>query len=418
MKLGSLSYSLVLSGLCIYLYLEGILLASGQNQERDIAIEKVAVVLIVKIPVAVQQDPEVISVFVAGNIEPLGKWRPDGLKLNRMDEQTYEGKFEAAVDSEIEFKITRGDWKRVEKSSQGLDIPNRRLKLNQVQGGKPLRVEIDVESWGGESTGRSTVTGAVEYHKDIESKYLKEKRMVAVWLPPGYQALDGTLPVLYMQDGQNLLDGTTAAFGEEWEVDETLTKWIEEKKIPPIIIVAVWNSTARLSEYTFTRDQRFEQGGDGDDYLRFLTEELKPFIDQNYRTDRRAEGTWIGGSSLGGLFALYAVAKRADVFGGCLAFSPSLHWDQDRLLKDVEAGKVKWRSGKMWLSMGTREGGSVELQLANVDRINRLANLIGAMDREGVVVVKSFEGSAGYHQEKSWREQFPVALEHMFSSPK
>jgi predicted alpha/beta superfamily hydrolase len=417
MKLSSLFYLLGLSGFCIYLsiFLEGSLFASGQNQEKE-SDEKVSVVLIVKVPSAPQHDREEINVFAAGNIEPLGKWRPDGLKLQRIDDRTYEGKFEAPLDSEIEFKMTQGEWKRVEKSSRGQDIPNRRLILNQAESGKPLRVEITVEGWSGERSRSSTVTGVVEYHKDIESKYLKDKRTVAVWLPPNYQALDGVLPVLYMQDGQNLFDGATAAFAEEWGIDETLTRCIGEKKVPPVIVVAVWNSPARFSEYTFTRDQRFEQGGNGEDYLRFLTDELKPFIDQKYRTDRRTEGTWIGGSSLGGLFALYAAAKRTDVFGGCFAFSPSLHWDEDRLLKDVEAGNLLWPSCRIWLSMGTDEGESAELRMANVKRAEKLAKAIRAANPKGELALKVFEGETGYHQEKSWRVQFPVAIEHMFST--
>jgi hypothetical protein len=140
MKLSSLFYLLGLSGFCIYLsiYLEASLFASGQNQEKE-SDEKVSVVLIVKVPSAPQQDREEINVYAAGNIEPLGKWRPDGLKLQRIDDRTYEGKFAAPLDSEIEFKMTQGEWKRVEKSSRGQDIPNRRLILNQAKSGKHSR---------------------------------------------------------------------------------------------------------------------------------------------------------------------------------------------------------------------------------------------------------------------------------------
>ena len=377
--------------------------------------QKVTVVLRVKVPEAGSAGGEETKIFVAGNTDALGQWRPDGLQLQRIDALTYEGEFTADLGSEIEFKITQGMWEKVEQASNGADIPNRKLKLERSMPQEAITVEVCVESWKHEKVSRSTITGEVVYHRKTRSMFLKEERTVTVWLPPDYRANADRLPVLYLQDGQNVFDSATAAFGDEWGVDEALTKLIADNKVPAMIVVAIGNSRERLKEYTFTRDQRFGQGGEGESYLKFLIEELKPFIDQNYRTEKDAAGTWIGGSSLGGLFALYAAGKRSDVFGGCLAFSPSLHWDEEKLLRDTAERVLNWGSCKIWLSMGTAEGGTIESRKANVQRIEALAKAIREQNREIQLTLRRFEGEERFHNEKSWRAQFPVAIESLFS---
>lgn len=393
-------------------------LAQGEDLQEKLPAEKVEVVLSVTVPESSKEANEALRVFAAGNIEELGKWRPNGLELNKVGDRTFEGSFEAELDREIEFKITQGDWAKVEQSGRGTDIPNRKIRIEKNKVGQPLRIDVKVERWKVAKSKVSSLTGVVDFHRDVGSKYLKEKRTVAVWLPPGYEASTDRLPVLYMLDGQNLMDEATAAFGEEWGVDESLFELIETKKIPPLIVVAVWNSPLRMSEYTFSRDQRVGQGGDGANFLRFLIEELKPFVDDNYRTAKSAEQTWIGGSSLGGLFALYASAKRSDIFGGCLAFSPSLHWDEEHVLTSAANGELKWSRCNIWISMGASEGSSSESQIANVERVERLDKMLREAASESEVTLKIFDGEIATHREPSWRAQFPLAIEHMLSTKK
>lgn len=61
-----------------------------------------------------------------------------------------------------------------------------------------------------------------------------------------------------------------------------------------------------------------------DDYLKFITEELKPFIDRRYATLPNVESTFIAGSSMGGLISIYAVCEYPEVFGGAACLST--HW--------------------------------------------------------------------------------------------
>jgi len=385
----------------------------GFEDESSGTAEKVRVKLLVKIPAALNASEKEVGIFVAGNIEVLGKWRPDGFRLHSIDATTYQGEFEAHVDTEIEFKITRGRWAAVEKSANGRDIANRKIKVRSNPDGSTQTIEIAVENWSTNQTREKTITGTLDRYPEFSSKHLSEKREITVWLPPGYGTGTAELAVLYLHDGQNLFDESTAIFGVEWGVDETLTKLIEMNKIPPVIVVGIGNTKARLQEYTFSTDERVGSGGDGKKYLEFLIDELKPFVDRKYRTRRGPKGTWIGGSSLGGLFSLYASAKRPDVFGGCFAWSPSLHWDNERLLYETDNGMLSWSGVELWLSMGDSEGATLESRSANILRAEKLMALIRDSRRADLLKSKLFDGELGFHQEKSWKLQFPVAVEEM-----
>jgi len=172
---------------------------------------------------------------------------------------------------------------------------------------------------------------------DFNSDHV-QPRNISVWLPAGYTPDSGqTYPVIYAHDGQNLFDPSTSYAGVEWGLDEAANRLIAAGKAPPAIIVGIWNTDARWQEYApqkaverLTGDTPSEWLGPtlpelkGDAYLRFITEELKPFIDETYNTKPGAEHTTIMGSSMGGLISLYAVAEYPDTFSRAAAVS--IHW--------------------------------------------------------------------------------------------
>ena len=147
-------------------------------------------------------------------------------------------------------------------------------------------------------------------------------RPVDVWLPEGYDtAADERYPVIYMHDGQFMFDRDHSPYvGTDWlwDVDKTLTRLAREGEIRPAIVVSVWmNDAKKVSRRAEYMPQKFltdavwqrviqdqpdlaDQEMTSDKYLRFLVEELKPFIDRTYRTRRGAEDTFVMGSSMGG----------------------------------------------------------------------------------------------------------------------
>lgn len=189
------------------------------------------------------------------------------------------------------------------------------------------------------------VSGTLVRIDTLTSKYVTD-RTVDIWLPEGYSN-NQRYPVLYMHDGQMLYDSAKAWNKQEWGVDDVFSKLIKDKKIPPTIVVGVWNGgKTRHPDYfpqkpfeslpkSFT-DSLLEQGNresgeklfsttvNSDNYLKYLVEELKPFIDKNYATLPDSSNTFVAGSSMGGLISMYAICEYPNIFSGAACLST--HW--------------------------------------------------------------------------------------------
>jgi predicted alpha/beta superfamily hydrolase len=203
---------------------------------------------------------------------------------------------------------------------------------------------------------RARDEGRLRLHLRFPTAYLSTPRDVIVYLPPGYGAGADRYPVFYLQDGQNLFDPATAFGGQDWRADVTADELISRGAIPPVLLVGVYNTgVRRISEYTPTRDAQNRKGGKGDRYARMLAQELKPFIDAEYRTKRGAADTGIGGSSLGGLAAIEAGLLYPRVFGKVAVMSPSVWWDERSILGMVRTFRGGARP-RIWLDTGTGEG--------------------------------------------------------------
>ncbi|HZF78735.1 MAG TPA: alpha/beta hydrolase-fold protein, partial [Rubrivivax sp.] len=149
-------------------------------------------------------------------------------------------------------------------------------------------------------------------------------REVQVWLPPAYaEQPDKRWPVLYLHDGQNVFDAVAA--GAEWQVDEVAQRLALAGTIEPPLIVAVASNDDRVGDYTpWSREHEGQlQGGRAAAYGRYLVEELKPMIDERYRTRRGRMHTAVGGSSLGGLVSMWLLLEHPSTFGAGLVVSPS-----------------------------------------------------------------------------------------------
>ena len=374
---------------------------------------QVPVQVVLKLPGAQDGNSEY---FVAGNLPAIGSWSPDGLRFKRNAEGQLVATFTAPANGIIEYKLTKGTWGTVEKNATGGEVGNRHLKVQSQLDGLPQRVEVSVPVWGGQAAAKSTVTGTLILHTAFGSINLKQPRTIAVWLPPSYAESTERYPVLYLHDGQNLFDASTAAFGTEWNADETATDRIEQSRISPIILVGIWNTPARIMEYTPTFDKSIGAGGSGDAYVHFLVEELKPFIDRSYRTKPDRKSTVIGGSSLGGLISLYACEKSSSTFSGCAAISPTLGWDDEAFLKGVEQSADWVHSSRIWLDMGSKEGKSHETQTNSLKRANRFADImkgIGKVQGNDLHVLTIPDGQ---HNEAAWSKRFGDVLEFFFGA--
>jgi predicted alpha/beta superfamily hydrolase len=145
--------------------------------------------------------------------------------------------------------------------------------------------------------GKHTVAGTLKVLPRLSSPQLGDARDILVYLPPSYADAGRRFPVLFMQDGQNLFDEATSYAGE-WQVDETLER-LSWAGIEAIVVGISNAGSRRYAEYTPFADDQGE-GGEGDRYLAFLLESVKPCVDREFRTAPGRDQTGIAGSSLRG----------------------------------------------------------------------------------------------------------------------
>ncbi len=190
----------------------------------------------------------------------------------------------------------------------------------------------------------SVVAGRIERIDSFPSKFISA-RNVDVWLPEDYTP-DKKYAVLYMHDGQMLYDTAAGWNKQSWDVDDVITKLLNEHAIRDVIVVGVWNggktrhpdyfpqkpyeALSQVEQDTITAQlQRAGRTKDvfkpeSDNYLKFLVKELKPFVDRKYSTFTNRSNTFIAGSSMGGLISMYAICEYPKIFGGAACLST--HW--------------------------------------------------------------------------------------------
>jgi len=179
-------------------------------------------------------------------------------------------------------------------------------------------------------SNNSDISGILKEYPNFKSSHV-DARNVDIWFPPSYEtSLNKKYPVLYMHDGQVLFKKGRGYSGEEWEVDEMMTKLIAENKIKETIVVGIWSTTKRFRDYQPTKpfnnleekhkalrdtiDAEYNGGPLADEYLKFIVEELKPFVDTEFRTLSDKKNTFMLGSSMGGLISIYAMAEYSNIF--------------------------------------------------------------------------------------------------------
>jgi predicted alpha/beta superfamily hydrolase len=250
---------------------------------------------------------------------------------------------------------------------------------------------------------------------DFPSRVLRNTRKLRIWTPPGYenpQNAQRQYPVLYLNDGQNLFDPATSFTHVAWRVGETADALIRANKIPPLIVVGIDNAQAeRLREYVPYRSFRppvFRPLGTR--YPDFL-DEVMAFVAKSYRVAGGTENTGLGGSSLGGLIALYTALERPGLIGKLLAESPSLFFANRRFLRQTR--NFRGWPERIYLGIGTAESGQPDKDRQFVaDLIELESQMVrnGLDDRHLRVWV---EDGAG-HNEGSWARRFPEALAFLF----
>lgn len=173
----------------------------------------------------------------------------------------------------------------------------------------------------------------------IESESLGETRTLNILLPPGYKdQAEATFPVIYLLDG---------AENEDYFHVAGLVQFLTMYQLMPASILVGIANIDRYRDFTFPSDvaediKRLPTSGGSEKFRQFLAAELKPYVENNFRTT--GETTLIG-QSLGGLLATEVFIKTPDLFSQYLIVSPSLWWNQfslaNQLNKSIENMALK-----------------------------------------------------------------------------
>lgn len=268
---------------------------------------------------------------------------------------------------------------------------------------------------------QSPETGTLDTYERFESRFIDPRR-VDVWLPTGYDQGAQRYPVLYMHDGQNIFVPELSNTAIDWGVDEGVVRLMGEGVIGGAIVVGIWCTPLRVREYMPQKPvvaervllDRFVDALGGpplaDDYLRFVVDEVKPWIDARYRTLPDREHTAIMGSSMGGLISLYALCEYPAVFGaaGCV----STHWTigGERLVDYF--GDVVPPAGahRIYFDYGT-EGTDAPYEPLQL-RMDALMEAAGYR-RGADWATEKFAGAG--HSERDWRARVDVPLRFLLA---
>ncbi|MFH6767815.1 alpha/beta hydrolase-fold protein [Gaetbulibacter aquiaggeris] len=273
--------------------------------------------------------------------------------------------------------------------------------------------------------------GELIHIENFPSKFI-QPRNIDVWIPNNYRK-SKKYAVLYMQDGQMLFDSTTTWNKQEWKVDEIASLLMNEGQTKDFIVVAIWNIAALRNSNYFPekvyemmsekdKDSLIETGKkqnwintiNSNNYLRFVVEELKPYIDSHFSTYTDADNTSIMGSSRGGLISMYAISEYPEVFGSAACLST--HWigtynNKDNQIPDaffeyMRTNLPDSKTHNIYFDYGTET--LDEQYLKYQDEVSKL------LASKGYTTNLKFDGAD--HSENSWGQRLEIPLMYLFGN--
>lgn len=341
------------------------------------------------------------TVYITGNFN---NWNPKdyNFQLKRLDPNNYYIEInDEILPDVIEYKFTKGGWENVELDIYGNITPNR--KASKATGKTADTVEKWRLNWGPFKKEFFPIAEIIS--EEFYIPQLDRYRKVWALLPYDYYVSEKTYPVLYLQDAQNLFN-EGSGYGN-WEIDKKLSILAEYGRGDVIVIAIEHGSEERIKEYIFDNDN-VANGSEGKKYIRFITDTLKPYVDENYRTKRDRENTGIGGSSLGALISIYSGFLYPEVYSKLLIFSPSL-WVEPNNNFPIMNFRVPYKT-KIYLYGGAQEGSKM------VKRIRIFEEYLKRWEKKNLFdfEFKTSINPEGTHSEFYWSQEFPRAIEWLF----
>lgn len=254
----------------------------------------------------------------------------------------------------------------------------------------------------------------------FDSKELNKVVHIYLMLPTSYGKTQKRYPVLYMHDGQNLFDKKIGYGNMSWGILDT---YEENPKLPEVIIVGIENGGDERSnelvpfEFNFADvgypeygDETY--GGKTDQYLSFIVNTVKPYIDKKYRTYKSAKNTAIMGSSFGGVCTAYAAAEYGEYFSrfGCVSNAWYVIQKQmEELMIQSDLSHVK----KFYMDVGTHEDSRAIESKKYVESNNAIYEIV--KNKINHKKLKYVIAKGAIHNEDAWKERFADIIAFLFN---
>lgn len=245
---------------------------------------------------------------------------------------------------------------------------------------------------------------------DVEITPFQLGRRIHIYLPDDYEQSEERYPVIYMYDGHNLFYDSDATYGKSWGIKDFLDNY--DKKFIVVGMECNHEGSKRLDEYcpyTLSQSHLGNIQGQGVEYMEWVVNELKPYIDATYRTLSSRENTMIAGSSMGGLMSLYSVIKHNDVFSKAACLSSSIGLCMNEIKQEIADSQLNvdtkiyldWGSEEYWDKKGLAYSTARNLEISHI-LTQRGLNTYPCIVIDGI------------HNEATWEKQVPEFMEYLW----
>ena len=244
-----------------------------------------------------------------------------------------------------------------------------------------------------------------------------KNRPLHIYLPEDYGSSGERYPVMYFFDGHNLFQNEDATYGKSWGMKDFLDSW--GKRMILVGIECGHEGQERLSEYLPYQANRGSWFAEflpmGERTMDWIVHEIKPMIDREYRTIPFRECTGIGGSSMGGLMALFALVRYNQWFSKGACVSSAIGFCMRPLMRDLRSEAISpdtrfflsWGSGEAW---GKKNPNTDDRSSKTYGWNKRVADQVQAMGASA----RLFCQIGGHHCEADWEKQVPVFMEYLW----
>ncbi|WP_421383482.1 alpha/beta hydrolase [Bacillus salacetis] len=251
-------------------------------------------------------------------------------------------------------------------------------------------------------------------HFTVNITPLNRERTVRVYLPKGYSDKnEKRYPVLYMHDGQNLYRDEDAGYGMAWRVGD----YLDDSGLDLIVVGIDCNEgLKRLDEYGPWESSKMPEvfdasrstiGGEGREYIEYIVHELKPLIDQKYRTN--PDETSMAGSSMGGLISTYAACEYPHIFKRVASLSSAYWFNQEEIENHIRKSDLS-AIERFYMDVGTAE----VTETIDGETYERTSERVYEILKDKVENVRFDIIKGGVHNEIAWRERLPQVFGFLF----